>query len=193
MAAITLIVTEVELAKHLREKLSAQNAGALIKTIDSMPWTIDEIRERGEAVKKADTYGSIGFDKWFLSKRVYSYAEAVAMAEKIIEARAKAMRDLKVDPEEITRAGLSSIREEYQRQYDLAVEKEATAIRLRCKTAVKFMAGLAANELEDLYNFAVAHGAITDDVVIRNHPREILRYKVAVLLPELEQRMKRLK
>ena len=114
---ITKIVAEVEAAKHLREKLTAQQAGALQKTLAQMPWSLDEIRARGEIVKKTDSYGSIGFDKWYNAKPVYSEGEAHELAVRIVERRKRDYEKIKpATEEELLKEGLLDVRTHYASQ-----------------------------------------------------------------------------
>lgn len=101
---------EVEAAKHLREKMTDQQRGALVKTIAEMPWSPEEIRARAMIVKKTDTYGSIGFDKWFNAKPVYSEGEAYEMATRIIERRKNEFKRIQLRSEdELAKEGLIDV------------------------------------------------------------------------------------
>jgi hypothetical protein len=131
-----MIVVEVERAKHLREKLTSDERGAIVKTLATTTWSIDEIRRRGEAVKRADTYGSIGMQWWHNAERTYSESEAEAMALQIIERRRRQFQQnagWNPDRKKLAEAGLIETTTYYQGLIDaemqLIIDKLSERIR----------------------------------------------------------------
>lgn len=74
------IIVQVEAAKHLPEPLTDLQRGALCDELCKRPWTIEQIRKRGDSVAATNTFNSIGFQWWFNAQKVYSHEEAMEIA-----------------------------------------------------------------------------------------------------------------
>lgn len=62
--AIARIVGEVEIAKACNPPFTDQQRDALVRLIAGEGWTLEEIAERGRALIRRHTFGSIAFEHW---------------------------------------------------------------------------------------------------------------------------------
>lgn len=68
--------------------MTSDQRAALVRAIDDMPWTMEQIYRKAKAVTRAETYGSIGFDRWINAELVFTEEEyerkAYDMANQLI-------------------------------------------------------------------------------------------------------------
>jgi hypothetical protein len=161
---IMRVVLEVEQSKHLSEPLTPEQRGVIANDILKQNWTIEDIKRRGEIVKKTNTYKSIGFEWWFNAEEVYCGEDIMPMVERRIKQRRETY--LTVNPtaneEELAKEGLIDAQAVWMLKISEAVQKHKERYVKRIKKAEAFLR-IATEEVKDeVYNILLSKGKKID-------------------------------
>lgn len=151
-------------------------------------WSDKYFAERYMAVLDSKKiYGALKFNDFIDAERLYTRAEAMKMANEIIEQRKAAVAKFKFDENELAEEGLMDLRIVYARMRDEYKRKIGATVEQRVKRAEKFIKAAPEEIKLEILSICHAAGLIGDDP----HWRQILHFFAADILPQVEKIMRR--
>ncbi len=160
---VLMVIGEVELSKQIH--LSPEERAVLQADLFSLNETIEQIRKRGESVKRNTTYGKISFDVWYQAETTYTSEELNDIVNSRIRQRQReyeALAGRKLDTEELVMQGLIEAMIWWRQKIADAIQKHAERIDKRCKQLRAQFYHLPDQAKIDLWTKAVAKGLVKD-------------------------------
>lgn len=158
---ITILVSEVENLKQIH--LSDDERTALIKALDALPETTENIKSRAKSLITNKDYNRIPYDAWLSVQPLYTLSEARKMAFEIIEQRKLELQRIGYSEEELAKEGLAKIETIAWLQYGNLLEREMSKVKVRVKKCRAFFLA-APDEIKlEIKAIAESKGLIKDD------------------------------
>lgn len=160
---IAFLIGEVENSKQIH--LSEQEFGCLQYDLFRLNETLENLRKRGEAVKRNTDYGRLSLDVWLKSQQIYTEEEINLFVNSKINQRRKEFERLsgkELNQETLAKEGLIEVQVWWRERLSEQLQKHAERIDAKCKRLRAQFYKLSEQGKIDLWSRAVQLGIVKD-------------------------------